>query len=172
MIYLNQTQAYGKQMTVQHSAKCSPRFGQADWLSFDLTFLPAGFERKARRLARAGLAFCLIAITLGSLAPPSLADLGATGIGDKTAHLVGYAGTMACAAFAAGASRARLGWGAFLIVYGALMELGQAAMAQGREASWGDMAANSAGIVIGAIIAALLVRMGHLIWQRNKQRLS
>ncbi len=157
-------------MTQRPAADLSSTSLARDWLTLDLSFLPAGFARTGRHLARMGLAFCLVVIAVGSLVPPSLADLGATGIGDKTAHLVGYAGTMVCAVYAVVSARARWGWGAFLIVYGALLEWGQALMAQGREASWADMAANSAGILLGWLSAVLLVRIGHLIYDYQTRR--
>ena len=147
-------------MTQRHTADFLSPPRKNDWRVLDLSFLPDGFVRSGRLLARIGIALCMIIIAVGSLAPPSLADLSATGIGDKTAHLVGYAGTMLCAAFSVVRGRACLGWGLFLIGYGALMEWGQAYMAQGREASWADMAANGAGIIVGVASAVLLVQLG------------
>ena len=139
----------------------------ASGLAFDLSFLPDGYEGPVRRFARVSLALCLVIITVGSLVPPSLADLAAAGINDKTAHLAGYAGTMLCAAFAVSRRRARWAWGLFLLGYGALMEWGQAAMALGRDASLADMAANGAGVFTGAVCAVLIVRLGHSAARRG-----
>ena len=118
------------------------------------------FTSKAAILtARATMAGLLVVITWKSLAPaPDILDVTHA---DKVLHFVAYGAVAALAVL----SRPFVRTGAVVLSaillasgWGAMVEVVQGLMAAGREASWGDAAANTLGAVGGAVIAALLVR--------------
>ncbi len=131
----------------------------------DLLFLPPVWQYRIRRMAAFGLGLSLLVITVASLLPGDIGDLGAMGINDKSAHLAAYAGAMACAMMSTTSSAPRMKWGFFLMAYGVAMEAFQAAMGQGREASLGDMAANIAGVGLGALAALLTAHIASRAFQ-------
>ncbi len=113
---------------------------------------------RRRVLWIAGGAALVVIIGWGSLTPAP--DLAASGHRDKLVHVMAYT---ALAGWWA------LGWrGAFwplaltVFGYGALLEALQA-LGGTRTGSWGDLAANGAGVAAGAL-AAISLRRARVAW--------
>lgn len=98
----------------------------------------------------------LAAVLWGSLTPnPPTVDVSNA---DKVQHFAAYAG-LAVLAFLA-LRRASLRAAVALMLFGVGVEVAQAATAQGREGSWLDAIANSAGILLIWLIGSRLRRRG------------
>lgn len=105
---------------------------------------------------RSGLFFlALFVVVAGSLWPRApLAT--ASHIIDKFEHALAYAGLTVLALWAGGRMRWVVG---LLFVLGLSVELGQWAMAQGREGSWADLLANTVGLIIGLLLYRIWSRL-------------
>ena len=112
--------------------------------------------RRFRLAAGCAAILCAVAIAVLSLGPPS--D-GASVLGsDKTGHLLAYFALTALLLLAVQPAR----WSRAVLAsfaYGGLMEFGQAILPFGREASWLDMAANTAGIAAALVLVSLVRRV-------------
>lgn len=100
----------------------------------------------------------LLALVIGyeSLLPGS--GLPPTRHSDKIVHFVAYF-TLAFMFCASVSTRWRKAALLGVIAYGGLIEILQSAMALGRTGSWGDMAANIGGALIGAILAGYITQL-------------
>jgi VanZ family protein len=86
-------------------------------------------------------------------APPRTLDTG----WDKLNHALAFASLAVCSCFSGPASRRRLLIaGALLVGFGGLIELLQSQI-PGRDAEWGDLLADTIGMVVG-MLSALSVR--------------
>ncbi len=108
-------------------------------------------------LARAAFAVGLVLVIVLSLMPMSY-EPPQTGLSDKIEHFIAY-----CALAAAGATgfqgpRARLIIVFGLIGFGILLEIGQL-FSPGRQTSGGDVIANALGVVCGAAVASIGLRV-------------
>jgi VanZ family protein len=105
------------------------------------------------RTAWLSLAWLLVlVITVGSLVPgvPQVA----TGVSDKFMHFAAYAGL----AFLFMGALGRRRWAAVatgLLALGGGIELAQAWLTETRSGEWLDMAANTAGIAAGIVLAGI-----------------
>ena len=93
------------------------------------------------------------AIIVGSLAPSLPSAAGA--VSDKFLHFTAYAGMAFVFAGALGRQR-WLFLGIALFLFGAGIELAQEYLTASRAGEWGDLAANTAGILSGLLAAALV----------------
>ena len=129
------------------------------YLDFNLGFLPPFYERFVVRGAQAGFALAFLVITIVSLIPASaMDDLNSWEINDKLGHFAGYGILALCGMFAASTRRVRLVGGGFIGLYGALLEVMQSYVGWNRQGSWGDIAADLTGILVGGLLALVLVR--------------
>lgn len=122
----------------------------------DGTSLPWWLRAPVLQLWRALLALLLLAVAwlAFSPAPPPQADTG----WDKANHALAFAVLAAVGELALWPHRARRRLTvAGLLCYGALIELLQSQL-PARSGEWGDLAADAAGIVIGLLLAAPLLR--------------
>jgi VanZ family protein len=93
------------------------------------------------------------AICVGSLSPGLPSAAGA--VSDKVLHFTAYAGL----AFVFTGALGRQRWlllGVALFLFGATIELAQEYLTVSRAGEWGDVAANTAGILAGLLAAALV----------------
>ena len=107
------------------------------------------------RLARAAVALAAVALALLSLLPRD--QMVRTGAAGWSEHLVAYGGTMTLAAIG---YADRIGLArpcAALIVYAALLEIGQT-LSPGRTPAFTDFLAGAAGALAAALVAAALRR--------------
>lgn len=122
--------------------------------------LDQAFQHRARRwlprLALAGTIAAILVITLLSLLPGS--DVPGVHWSDKISHLVAYT---ALAGAAIVARRSLGAWQVILLVvaYGLVIEVAQGLMPYGREASFLDAIANTAGALVGAAAGLAIERL-------------
>jgi len=108
-----------------------------------------------RAAALAGGWLLAAAIVWLSLTPsPPRLDLES---GDKLGHFLGYAGLMFWFGFLYRAARARIGYALLWIAMGVALEFAQAAGGY-RSFELADMAANTLGVLAGALAAFILPR--------------
>ena len=130
------------------------------YLDFNLGFLPPFYERFVARGAQTGFALAFLAITIVSLIPGgAMYDLNSWEINDKLGHFASYGILALCGMFAVSTRRVRLVGGGFIGLYGAFLEVMQSYVGWDRQASWGDIAANLTGVLVGGVLALLLVRV-------------
>jgi VanZ family protein len=87
--------------------------------------------------------------------PPPQIDTG----WDKLNHLLAFGTLAPCTMLALqGRRRRRLGSGLFLLAFGAFIEVVQTQI-PGRSGEWGDLLADSLGIVLGLLAARFIDRL-------------
>jgi hypothetical protein len=94
-----------------------------------------------------------VAICVGSLSPSLPSAAGA--VSDKVLHFTAYAGL----AFVFTGALGRQRWlflGGALFLFGAGIELAQEYLTESRAGEWGDLAANTVGILAGLLAAAMV----------------
>lgn len=99
-----------------------------------------------RKIFRLSFSIGVLAVTWLSLTPRDA--LPQINMWDKPQHLIAYAVLATCGAVGFVGRRPRLMVGAGLMILGSGLELAQAAV-PGRNASFGDVVANTAGIALG-----------------------
>jgi len=116
-------------------------------------------ELRFRRLWLSLGMFMVLAITVVCLLPSK--DLPALGVSDKIEHAVAF-GALAFW-FGSIVVRVDLPWvGMAVVVFGGLIELAQGALGGGRDAEWGDLAADAVGAALGiALVMTPLGRWAH-----------
>lgn len=106
--------------------------------------------------ARAWLALwilALVVVAVGSLLPPSALP-EAPRVSDKLVHVAMYFALMAAAVQLFASRGALLAVSFALAVFGLLLELAQGTLTTTRMFEWGDVAANTLGVVLGLGLAA------------------
>ncbi len=99
-----------------------------------------------RKISRLSFSIGVLAVTWLSLTPRDA--LPQINMWDKPQHLIAYAVLATCGAVGFLERRQRLMVGVGLMILGSGLELAQAAV-PGRNASFGDVVANTAGIALG-----------------------
>lgn len=106
--------------------------------------------------ARLGFWILLTAITVFSLLPLEFAVQ--SGLSDKVDHLLGYAALTAARRIGYPSRRHPLMQAAWIIAYGMAIEYAQSFI-PGRMMSGWDVVANSAGVLLGLVLAWLVIRL-------------
>ncbi len=128
------------------------------FLDISLAVLPSPWPRLLQPLASVGFVLCFFLIVLVSFAPASAGDLEqSTGLDDKVAHFLAYAAVMGCGMWAVGTAESRLRVFLALVLFSAVIELGQPLFAEGREGSLADMLANTLGLIFGVGLGVWLL---------------
>lgn len=119
--------------------------------------------------ARAWLALwvlALVVVAVGSLLPPSALP-EAPRVSDKLVHVAMYFVLMAAAVQLFASPRALLGVAVALAAYGLLLEVAQHTLTTTRMFEWGDVLANTLGVVLGLGLAATPLARG-LVWFEHR----
>lgn len=120
--------------------------------------------RRRLRLIRLGLAIFAIALFLGTHWPSPTPTGRALPVSDKVIHAAGYfigaVLLLACRFFGPAGSVRNVLWCAGLaLAFAGVDEATQAIPALSRTASWGDLAADTAGVALAAALAVVLGRI-------------
>lgn len=127
--------------------------------------------------ARAWLALwvlALVVVAVGSLLPPSALP-EAPQVSDKLVHVAMYFVLMAAAVQLFASPRALVTVAFSLAAFGLLLEVAQGTLTTTRMFEWGDVLANTVGVVLGLGLAATplarsLVWLEHRVFRRGGRR--
>lgn len=110
------------------------------------------------RLWRMLLAGWAAAVTALSMAPQQLLP-PIFGLSDILQHMAAYTIGGACAVLAWRTPRAAAGAALAAAALGGALEIAQAILTSGRSGEWHDLAADAAGVAVGAVSAGFLRRV-------------
>ncbi len=114
----------------------------------------ARFLQFSQKIARWAIVPAIAIVVWGELAPtPPTAAL----IWDKLLHFIAYFGLSGLSLLALSPGRRAAVAAGVLILMGGVLEIAQGLV--GRDASWGDEAANALGAVIGCALGWVIVRL-------------